>query len=475
MWPAPQQWGSMPDKLIRAFFGGLLLAAPITGLAARPAPAKIGVPAVQRPMVALPPLATIRIARTADGIAITPDAVWVAGMNPNVVRRIDPATNKTTAGFQLPGQPCAGIAVAFNSVWVPFCGKRSGIARIDPASGRTLAFHSSGPGPDGGIAASKESIWFTSGNGGTLVRLDPMTNQLRQTIRIAPGSHNPVASEDQVWVTSVERNVVTAIDAASGAVIATVKTGPRPRFLTIGAGSVWVLNQGDGSVTRIDAANRKVLATIQLGIAGPGGDITFGGSKVWAASRGIPLTEVDPASNLVTRQWVGPGGGSVRFSDGALWMTDRDAGTLSRFAPFTPPTSAAGLTGTWRLVSHVDKPEGRPAAYQFGKYPIGQFVFTADGHASIDIMRNPPDGPKRSAPNPDGCVPEWYCSYFGTYSLDAAQGSWILHVVGGNVPSLVGTEQRHSFRIEGRKLIISDTYQSDGRAVKVERVLERAD
>ena len=465
----------MPRKLIQGLCGAVMLAAAPNGMTARPAAVKTGVPAVQRPMFALPILATIKIARTADWVAVTPEAVWVAGANPNVIRRIDPATNMVIATHQVPGEPCAGIIAAFRSIWVPFCGKKPGVARIDPASGRVLALYSNGPGKEGGIAASADSIWFTIGNAGMLLRIDPTTNTLKQTIHVPSGSHNPAASDDQVWVTSVDRNVVTAIDAASGAVLASVPTGPRPRFLTLGGGSVWVLNQGDGSVTRIDTTTRKVLATIQLGIAGPGGDIAYGGGKIWVTTRGIPLTEINPASNEVARQWVGPGGDSLRFGNDAVWMTDYEAGTLSRYAPFAPPTSAAGLIGTWRLVSHVDKPENGPAVSAFGKNPIGQFIFTADGHASINIMRNPPDGPQRSTPNPDGCIPEWYCSYFGTYSIDPIQSSWLLHVVGGNAPSLIGTDQRHVFRIQGKRLIISESYQSGGRMVKAERILERAD
>src|SRR5947208_8495028 len=28
----------------------------------------------------------------------------------------------------------------------------------------------------------------------------------------------------------------------------------------------------------------------------------------------------------------------------------------------------------------------------------------------------------------------WYCSYFGTYTVDYKRGIWITHVVGGNIP-----------------------------------------
>jgi hypothetical protein len=34
-----------------------------------------------------------------------------------------------------------------------------------------------------------------------------------------------------------------------------------------------------------------------------------------------------------------------------------------------------------------------------------------------------------------------------------------LHVAGGNTPNYLGTDQRRRFRIEGDRMIISETYQ----------------
>jgi len=461
-------------------------------LAARPPTNKPGIVAVQRPIASLPVLATLPIAKTADWIEVTQDAVWVAGAKPNVVRRINSATNKVVATLQVPGEPCAGIAAAFGSIWVPFCGRHAGVARIDPASGRTIAKLRGGPGREGGIAASADSIWFTRGSDGTLVRVDPTTNMVRQTIHIPSGSHNPVASGDQVWVTSGRRNLVTGVDARTGTVFATMRTGPKPRFLTLGGGSVWVLNQGDGSVTRVDAGNRRIAATIPLGIPGHGGDITYGGGRVWATSRGIPLTEVDPATNQVTRQWIGPGGDSLRFGQGAIWMTVYGAGTLSRYAALPrktgslstvsdvparspqPPVSATALVGTWRLLSYIEKSADGRRLFPFGKKPLGQFVFTDDRHAAISIMRNPRGAAAPADPDMERCVPEYYCSYFGTYTVDADRGSWTIHVVGSNISTFIGTDRRQVFRIEGDRLILTEYYRSRGRPIRSERILERA-
>ena len=114
--------------------------------------------------------------------------------------------------------------------------------------------------------------------------------------------------------------------------LATIPVGPKPRFLTAGAGSIWTLNQGDGTVTRVDAQSKKVTATIAVGIPGHGGDIAWGAGSIWATVFGVPLTAIDGKDQQVVRQWIGPGGDSLRFGHDSIWLTDYKQGTLSRIA-----------------------------------------------------------------------------------------------------------------------------------------------
>lgn len=94
---------------------------------------------------------------------------------------------------------------------------------------------------------------------------------------------------------------------------------------------------------------------------------------------------------------------------------------------------------------------------------------------SISIMRNPPDvGAPTTDPDPEACIPGWYCSYFGTYTVDRDKGVWVTHVLGGNIPAYLGTEQKRSFTIHSDRLIISETYVEDGKRVHGERELVRA-
>ena len=76
---------------------------------------------------------------------------------------------------------------------------------------------------------------LSTDNAGTLVRIDPMTNKVRQKISIAPGSYNPLfETAPQKTARSGSpagnANILTAVDASSGAVLATIPVGPKPRF-----------------------------------------------------------------------------------------------------------------------------------------------------------------------------------------------------------------------------------------------------
>jgi virginiamycin B lyase len=290
-----------------------------------------GVKEVQRPYDLLKPAASFQVGENADWVVIGEDSVWVAGAKPSNLKRIDPSTNKVTATLQLAGEACSGLEIGFGSIWVPLCTEKPSLARIDLRTNQLSATLAIGPAaPEGGIAASKDSIWLVTDDRGTLSRIDPSSNAVRQTVKISPGAINPIFSDGLVWISSPRTNALIVVDADQGAVIEEIPVGPKPQFLTAGAGSIWTLNQGDGTISRVDAKSRKVIATIHAGIPGPGGDICFGAGSIWATVFDVPLTMVDAAHNKVIKQWVGPGGDSMRYGFDALWITDYHRGWLWR-------------------------------------------------------------------------------------------------------------------------------------------------
>ncbi len=167
--------------------------------------AKSGVTEIQVPFASLKPAATIKIGGTADWVLVTHGAVWVASSKPNLVERIDAATNKIAAKAGLPGEACSGLAFGFGSLWVPLCIKEPSLVRVNAFTNKISAKLAAGPaGPEGGITASSDSIWIVTDKNGTLSRIDPPTGKVRQRISIPPGSYNPLSvtasSGSQDWI-----------------------------------------------------------------------------------------------------------------------------------------------------------------------------------------------------------------------------------------------------------------------------------
>ena len=284
-----------------------------------------------RPIAELRPAAVIHLGATADWVAIAAESVWVGSTGPYAVHHIDPRTNRLVASVELPGEPCAGLAVGFDSLWVPLCGKPARLAKVDIGRNTLSAVFRSGPAAaESGITVSADSVWLVTNSEATLARIDPDSGAVRQSIRIPAGSYNPRYADGVVWVTRAEGSEITAVDAVSGALLGTVRTGPGPRFLTSGAGAIWTLNQGDGSLTLVDATSRRALQTIPLGTPGHGGDIAYGGGLIWTTMAKVPLSAVDPATRTLLCQWRGPGGDSLGIGHEAIWLTDYHGGTVSR-------------------------------------------------------------------------------------------------------------------------------------------------
>jgi virginiamycin B lyase len=291
----------------------------------------INLPGVSRSMSAIQKIAIFPILGNPDWSVVTDDSLWVTtGRDSHIVQLI---ASSNTIGKVLPVKdPCSGVANAFGSLWSPSCGDHV-LTRIDPANGKILAQIPADPAnSEGGITVGAGSIWLVI-KPSTLVRIDPAKNTIIASIPLPSGSENPLFSDGFVWISSYEHNQLLKVDPATATVVATIPIGPRPRFLTAGLGSIWTLNQGDGTVSRIDERTSRLVATIPCGIPGMGGEITFGADHVWATMFDFPITEIDPVTNTVLKQWRGPGGDGLRFGLGSLWLSNGRQGTVWRLSP----------------------------------------------------------------------------------------------------------------------------------------------
>jgi virginiamycin B lyase len=295
-------------------------------------------PGVQHAMAELVPLATFALEGRPDWMAATSDAVWVTSSNLNHVVRLDAKSNHP--GIIVPvAEPCAGLAVAFGSLWIPSCGEHA-VIRVNAETGAPQAKILAAPADsEGGIASGAGSIWIVTSkqnelarNGSELTRIDPATNAVIAHIRLPAGSFNPIFAEGSIWVSSNTSGTLVRVDPDLNKIVSETAVGPMPRFLTLGAGSIWVLNQGDGTVARVDASTGKRTALIVAGVPGHGGEVAFGAGAVWISVIGYPITRIDPDTNTVTGQWHGEGGDSIRVAHGSIWLTDLTGARVWRLA-----------------------------------------------------------------------------------------------------------------------------------------------
>ncbi len=283
-------------------------------------------------MASIKPLATFEVPGAPDWMAVTDDSVWVTSSPKNTVTQLD-GKNNTVGHVVTVAKPCSGLVFAFGSIWSPSCGENA-LLRFNARSGVIEAKIAAGPAEsEGGIAAGDGSVWMLIPDSSILARIDPTTNSIQKRIAVPGGSVACTFGSGAIWVTSPAKSVVARVDPATNAVTGEIRTGANPRFLTFGAGAVWTLNQGDGTISRIDAAARKLVLNIEAGLQGEGGEIAFGGGSLWMTLIGFPITQIDPSTNRVMRQWSGPGGDSIRFGLGSLWLTDYKGGKVWRIDP----------------------------------------------------------------------------------------------------------------------------------------------
>jgi hypothetical protein len=110
------------------------------------------------------------------------------------------------------------------------------------------------------------------------------------------------------------------------------------------------------------------------------------------------------------------------------------------------------FVGAWRLVS-LEAPGTDGKMHKSDS--IGMFVFTRDGHASVQVMeRNPPAEPTAG---PEQYSHGGYEATFGTYVVDEAAHTFTFHVEGALVRSLIGKDLPRSFEFSGNQLIVKST------------------
>jgi hypothetical protein len=121
--------------------------------------------------------------------------------------------------------------------------------------------------------------------------------------------------------------------------------------------------------------------------------------------------------------------------------------------------SPARFAGTWELVeSYSEKPSGR-AGFPLGDGVVGRINYDGAGNMAAQLMaadRQPLSSrdPREVADAEYRGAFQSYTSYFGSYTVNPAEGTVVHHVVGASVPNWPGHDQLRYYTLEGDRLTL---------------------
>jgi hypothetical protein len=119
----------------------------------------------------------------------------------------------------------------------------------------------------------------------------------------------------------------------------------------------------------------------------------------------------------------------------------------------SPSQGGSQFVGAWRL-AWLEQPgaDGKLRRIEC----CGMFVFTRDGHASVQVMEPDSQAPA-AASGPQQYSQGGYEASYGTYKVDENAHTFTFHVDGALVRSLIGKDLPRAYELSGKQLIVKST------------------
>ena len=213
------------------------------------------------------------------------------------------------------------MAIGGGSIWA-FGNAHNigGIHRIDPATGNCVAtIRLDKRKGETSIAYGMGTLWVLNQFDGTLLRIDPDSNQIATTIQVGKGFWAPlIIGDGVVWVMGSESGVVKHVDPQLNKIVDEFSAGTRQHGVfnpkagiytfSVGGGWVWVadrkIENGDYTLFCINHKTHEQVAAIAVKYSV--GPPVFWNNSVWLSTLGNSaeghfLTEIDLRTNKVLR------------------------------------------------------------------------------------------------------------------------------------------------------------------------------
>jgi YVTN family beta-propeller protein len=215
------------------------------------------------------------------------------------------------------------------------------IVRIDPKTNQIVGKPIQ-PGMQAeDIAFGDGSLWITtvaSGDLGApsdtdaLSRIDPETGEVLSTVKVNRGPMSVAFTPEAVWVVNFGQHgdTIIHVDPQTNQLAGDpIQTGRAPLSLAVGEGSVWVANHDAQTITHIDLASNQLVANIN--VPSEPHRVAYGEGAVWVANFHVDsVTRIDPQTNEVIGEPIpiGHPAGNMAAGLGSVWVTSDYRGPM---------------------------------------------------------------------------------------------------------------------------------------------------
>jgi peptide/nickel transport system substrate-binding protein len=258
-----------------------------------------------------------------------------ASIQPNSVGVFSPSSGRVAQTFSA-GETPGGVAVGLGATWVTNTNTDT-VSQINGGSTAPNQQYQVGQGPVG-VAVGNGSVWVTNGLDGTVSRIDPEALQVTQPrIHVGNGPVGIAYSKGKLWVANSVDGTVAEVDATNGKLLHAFPAVPGVTGVVVAFGRVWAVSPSTGTVVSLEPGSGQILDQV-TGVGVDPVAIAAGDDAIWVANRdGGTVAKIAPRSqgqaqleDVVT---VGHGPISIAALRGGVWVANGAAGTLVRIDP----------------------------------------------------------------------------------------------------------------------------------------------
>jgi streptogramin lyase len=183
-----------------------------------------------------------------------------------------------------------------------------------------------------GSAAVGKYLYVDSYASGVLHRVDPATNRIVKSAKVASSPCGVVAGAGSLWIEDYAQNAILRVNPKTMKLMKRIFVGKKPWDVAFGFNAVWSSNAQSASISRIDPRKNRVVKTI--GFAGSPTCIRTGAGYVWVGVQNADFVfRVDPKTNKGVQIPIGHGSElCVDPHPDGVWVSDDVAGSVTHIA-----------------------------------------------------------------------------------------------------------------------------------------------